>query len=351
MANPPIPDVDIPLGQWSVIHKALKATWEVLNGGTPMPPEYPQEVVNALGDSLKTLYFDVLKLYDVAETVGVLMNEPHFKGWFQTAAELRAAVYPHGLIHGDYAYIAETTTIWEYNGSNWINSGKPLPDQTVPPSTTTPLADAANGVVGSGTSYARNNHVHPHSAAFNTMQSNVSSLLTEVPKKYVKPSAGIPLSDLASAVQTTINSVSGKYVKPSAGIPQSDLASAVQTILNSVAGKYVKPPNGIPASDFDVSIIDGIKGAQGVQGPKGDKGDQGNVGAQGPQGIQGQTGAQGPKGDKGDTGASGGVTAPLNMFFTMSVDNDGNLYVDYNEPQTNPFSYDDLTGELYYTVA
>lgn len=73
---------------------------------------------------------------------------------------------------------------------------------------------------------------------------------------YVKPTNGIPKTDLASAVQTSLNKADtalqsapvtsvnsktgavvlsasdvGAYVKPSAGIPKTDLASAVQTSL------------------------------------------------------------------------------------------------------------------------
>jgi len=85
--------------------------------------------------------------------------------------------------------------------------------------------------------------------------------------KYVKPVAGIPEADLTTAVQTKLNApatvtdattttkgsvqlagdlagtadaptvvgLSGKYVKPVAGIPETDLSSAVQTKLNTTA--------------------------------------------------------------------------------------------------------------------
>jgi len=55
-----------------------------------------------------------------------------------------------------------------------------------------------------------------------------------------------------------------------------------------------------------------------------------------------------PKGDKGDPGDSGVVT-PLSAFFTMSVDVDGDLYVEYADDGTAPaFYYDSETGNLYY---
>ena len=42
---------------------------------------------------------------------------------------------------------------------------------------------------------------------------------------YVKPSGGIPSSDMASAVQTSLGKADSAYQKPSGGIPKTDLAS------------------------------------------------------------------------------------------------------------------------------
>lgn len=116
----------------------------------------------------------------------------------------------------------------------------------------------------------------------------------------------------------------------------------------------------------------GPKGDKGDTGPKGDKGDKGDTGPQGPQGIQGPKGDQGdtgPQGPKGDTGAQGpqgiqgpegpqgeqgppgesGISTPVSGFINFSVDENGNLYVYYNDDDTPPdFYYDDETGNLYY---
>ena len=107
----------------------------------------------------------------------------------------------------------------------------------------------------------------------------------------------------------------------------------------------------------------GAQGPQGLQGEKGDtgatgpQGPVGETGAQGPQGLQGEIGPQGPqgiqgpkgeKGEKGDPGESG-VVAPVNGFFTLSVDNEGNLYACSSESGTSPtIEFDEETGDLYY---
>ena len=120
--------------------------------------------------------------------------------------------------------------------------------------------------------------------------------------------------------------------------------------------------------NFSISIAQ--QGLQGVQGPKGDKGDtgpQGMQGIQGPKGDQGDTGPQGPKGDTGPQGPQGvqrgqegpqgeqgppgesGISTPVSGFINFSVDENGNLYVYYNDDDTPPdFYYDDETGNLYY---
>lgn len=57
---------------------------------------------------------------------------------------------------------------------------------------------------------------------------------------YVKPSGGIPASDLASAVQTSLGKADSAYQKPSGGIPAADLASGV---IPSVPSAYTSTPS------------------------------------------------------------------------------------------------------------
>ena len=60
---------------------------------------------------------------------------------------------------------------------------------------------------------------------------------------YVKPSGGIPKTDLASGVQTSLGKADSAYQKPSSGIPSSDMASGVQTSLG-------KADTALQASDI-----------------------------------------------------------------------------------------------------
>lgn len=105
------------------------------------------------------------------------------------------------------------------------------------------------------------------------------------------------------------------------GVESSTLpAGEDATVTKSVADSGVTLYFGIP------------QGAQGATGPRGE------------QGIEGPEGPQGPPGESG-------VTTPVAGWFTLSVDDDGNLWAYYADTETEPpFEYNEDTGELYYVV-
>ena len=91
----------------------------------------------------------------------------------------------------------------------------------------------------------------------------------------------------------------------------------------------------------------GATGPTGPQGVQGARGATGATGATGPTGPTGATGPRGPKGEKGDPGESG-ITAPLSGFFTLSVDENGDIYALTNSEDTGvSFELDEDTGDLY----
>ena len=60
-----------------------------------------------------------------------------------------------------------------------------------------------------------------------------------------------------------------------------------------------------------------------------------------------RNGGQGGRGERGDSG----VTAPLSGFFTLTVDEDGNLYALTADGDNAPvFEYDEETGDLYFVT-
>lgn len=87
-------------------------------------------------------------------------NESHFRGYLSTNAEIQAL----SGTPNDYAYSAESGTIWIYQtATGWTNSGKPVPDQTVAKGTTLPLMDGT-AQVGDSNTYADAQHRHPSDA-------------------------------------------------------------------------------------------------------------------------------------------------------------------------------------------
>lgn len=80
------------------------------------------------------------------------------------------------------------------------------------------------------------------------------------------------------------------------------------------------------------------EGAAGAKGEKGDKGDAFTYEDFTPEQLAAL------KGEKGDSG----VIAPVAGFFTLTVDDEGNLWAHSAEGGTVPnFEYDNATGDLY----
>ena len=84
---------------------------------------------------------------------------------------------------------------------------------------------------------------YPVTLAGNVQTTGGSDVETQLAAKYVKPSGGIPSSDLASAVQTSLGKADTAYQKPSGGVPSTDMTSAVQTSLG-------KADTALQASDI-----------------------------------------------------------------------------------------------------
>ena len=113
---------------------------------------------------------------------------------------------------------------------------------------------------------------------------------------------------------------------------------------------------GLPTGGQGAQGPKGEKGDQGPQGEKGEKGDTGSRGAtgaageRGPQGLAGPEGPQGPQGERGEKGDSG-ISAPSNGFFTLSMEGDGDLYVNYPDNTSPPsFTWDPKSGDLYVDI-
>lgn len=86
-----------------------------------------------------------------------ITEESHFRGMFNSVADLRAA-YPTATPN-DYAWIAGGN-IWIWQDNAWMDSREPVPSTAVPASNATPLMDGTASA-GTSNSYARGDHRHP----------------------------------------------------------------------------------------------------------------------------------------------------------------------------------------------
>ncbi|KAA6381217.1 MAG: hypothetical protein EZS28_023256 [Streblomastix strix] len=82
----------------------------------------------------------------------------HYKGYYEKQIVFATLQGDQG----DYAYCAETETIWIYTADGvWINSSINTPNQVTPKSNLIPLQDEEQGNAGNVFSYSAGDHVHP----------------------------------------------------------------------------------------------------------------------------------------------------------------------------------------------
>lgn len=121
-----------------------------------------QEAINEdlgnLGDRVSQNETDIAQnKTDIAGIRQDIADTEHFRGYHLTTDEITAIERPES---GDYAWNAETGTVWTYNGTTWLNSGAPIPDQSAPAYDGTPLEDG-EASPGFTNEYSRGDHRHP----------------------------------------------------------------------------------------------------------------------------------------------------------------------------------------------
>jgi hypothetical protein len=91
-------------------------------------------------------------------------------------------------------------------------------------------------------------------AAAKSHETRITATTATAAAAYVKPTTGIPSTDLTTTVQGNLAAAVAAYVKPTAGIPSADLTTAVQGNLAAAAAAYVKPVAGIPSTDLTTAV-------------------------------------------------------------------------------------------------
>ncbi|KAA6387127.1 MAG: hypothetical protein EZS28_017343 [Streblomastix strix] len=164
-----------------------------------------------------------------------LARQTHFRGYFTTNDEIIELTNP---AIGDYAYSAEDLLVWDYDGSQWIETDKIVPDQMTPASDANPLSD---GTVTAGTSteYSRGDHIHP-----------------------LNISTSVPISDTADGtVGTSVNYARSDHSHP---INISSTTPLQDSTLGSVgtANSYTRSDHqhliNVETNASNIPTVDGV---------------------------------------------------------------------------------------------
>lgn len=127
--------------------------------------------------------------------------------------------------------------------------------------------DSVNGYTGDVWLTASDVGALPDTTTIPTKTSqlqNDSGFITSAPVQSVNGKTGavvLDADDVGALPDDTTAADLGAYVKPSGGIPKTDLASAVQTSLGKADTAYQKPSGGIPATDIASGVIPSVPSA------------------------------------------------------------------------------------------
>ncbi|KAA6380969.1 MAG: hypothetical protein EZS28_023506 [Streblomastix strix] len=180
-------------------------------------------------------YQDIGQLQADVQVINTeLARQTHFRGYFTTNDEILKLANP---ALDDYAYSAEDLLVWDYDGSQWIETDKIVPDQVTPASDANPQAD---GTVTAGTSteYSRGDHIHPLNISTNA-----------------------PISDTASEdVGTSVNYARSYHSHPlniNTTLPLQDSQRSVGTSNQYARSDHSQQIN-VETNTSNIPVVDGI---------------------------------------------------------------------------------------------
>lgn len=152
-----------------------------------------------------------------------VINKDHFKGFAETAADVQEITGDAN----DFVYCIETGTIWTYGASGWTDSNKPYPSDATPLATTTPLMDGT-AAVGSSSSAARADHVHPQDTALAGRIDDLEDGTTPAGK------VGHTLTVVVGDTTTTYDGSSSRTVN----VPVAGIQGTLSATINGTAKTY-----------------------------------------------------------------------------------------------------------------
>ncbi len=190
-----------------------------------------------------------------------IINEAHFRGAFQTNEEVKTS---YGNMN-DYAWSLESGTVWIYGSDGWADSGKPIPNQAIAKSTTTPLMDGV-AAIGNTNTYADGAHVHPtdvtraSAAAFSEEVANReaadSALNDKIENVYLSVKETLRVENWSNNQQTlnlsNVTAINGVWVYPE-NLSAADYVVA-DIYFTQINGGIVFTCSNTPTVNIDIIV-------------------------------------------------------------------------------------------------
>ncbi|MCC8187426.1 MAG: hypothetical protein LIP08_07935 [Bacteroides sp.] len=161
-----------------------------------------------------------------------LASRELFRGYYETTHEVTAIENP---LEGNYAWNAETGTVWLYNGTTWVDSAIRIPDQTVEAYDALPRMDG-EGDAGSTNRYARGDHQHP---------SDESKVDIEELDNYLALAGNTQTSRITGDIWMATGRMVRLTNSGNSGLRQNADENVTELVSNGIGGIHLMAPNGM----------------------------------------------------------------------------------------------------------
>ncbi|KAA6377098.1 MAG: hypothetical protein EZS28_027375 [Streblomastix strix] len=222
--------------------------------------------VNQLQSTVGSIDADIVGVKNDIDIIKQeLARQQHFREYYLLNSDITS---PPDFADGDFAFSAESGTVWMYglvsgaangpvneeesepedNGTIngiWYNSGQVVPDQVSPASDAVPLVDNATGAAGVSNEYSRGDHQHPL---------QISSVL---------PSADTATGEAGTAA-TYARSDHTHHVNLSNDVPLKDSGTGTAGASNVYANAVHQHPLNINPTVANVPLVNATAAANGT---------------------------------------------------------------------------------------
>lgn len=172
-----------------------------------------------------------------------IAEKEFFKGGYATTAEIEAIESPTS---GDFAYNYETNTQWTYNGTDWEDSGREIPNIAPSAADSMPIMDGTASA-GMSNEYARGDHVHP----VDVTKADVSALDNYLPKSGNSQTDQMTGDIWVGQNKIRLTPTGNSYIG-------QNTENTTEIVGNGVGGVDIQSPLGSVKANGKVVVVNGI---------------------------------------------------------------------------------------------